>query len=120
MSILTDLKNTIVLIKNRLNNLSSRMIEVERSTIVSFCTASLIDYDATSDLFLGVTYTRSDATVAMRSILGSLDGTTGLYMQRTEVYYDATGVNIIRTVVYSITYNGLREPISEAFVSITP
>lgn len=119
MSILTDLKNTIVQIRMGLNNLSNRLFEVERSSIVSLCSAALSDFDAERDLYTTTTYTRANNTVAMRSALGSLNGTTGLYMQRTETYYNGTGVTIIRTVTYSITYNGLEQPIAEDIVSVS-
>ena len=120
MSILTDLKNVVVNLRQRVNNLSNRVFEVERSSIVSLCSASLSNYNEASDRYLTVTYTRSTGTVAMTSTLSNLNGSTGLYMQRTELYYNSTGTDVIRTVVYSITYNSLREPVSEAIVSVTP
>lgn len=120
MSILTDLKDTILQVKQRLNNVSNRVFEVERSAIVAQCSVALSDYNAASDLYLTVTYSRANGTVALRSVLSNLNSTTGLYMQVTESYYNSAGTTIIRTVVSSLTYDGLGKPTAVTITSVTP
>ncbi len=119
MSILTDLQQAIVVIKNRINGLSSRVFQVEKTSAIAGCSVAASDYSTTTDRFLTVTYTRPNGTISMRSVLSNLNSGTGLYMQRTETYYDSTGNVITSTIVYSLTYNSQKRPTNETVVSVT-
>lgn len=119
MSILTDLMATVTQIKMRLNGLSNRMFDVERTAITSMCAASISNYDPATDIYLTVEYKRADETLALRSVVSNLNPTTNLYMQRTEYYYNSAGATIIRTVVYSLAYDETGRPTSETIISVT-
>jgi hypothetical protein len=105
MSILLDLKKVVQNLRVAVFGLSSRVFELERSAIVSMCSVAVSDYDATTGLFKALTYTRANGTIALTSTLSVFNPSTNVFTQRTEVYYDATGSIIMRTVVYSLVYN---------------
>lgn len=73
---------------------------VSRDTLNRYCS----DNDG-NDIYRIVEFKRSDDTLYMISILSESDG-KGNYLKCTWNYYDKTGVNIINTVVWALTYDG--------------
>lgn len=55
------------------------------------------------DIFTTVEWFRTDNTLAKKSVLSG--GTTPKYTTRTVTYYAANGTNVVKTQVYSLTYD---------------
>lgn len=118
-SLFIDLDRLVTGFKAMVTSLSRRLLEVERTAIISAASIEVSDLHAPSGLYTTVTYRRSNNNMALRSVLGGWDSTRRVYTTRTEFYYDTAGANITRTVLYTLTYNALRQPTAETITSIT-
>ena len=87
---------------NDLDNLSSRVNQLEQENILNLSTIRL-NKDS-NDVYTEIQYKRVDGTLFMKSVLSG--GTSPQYTTRTVTYYGGDGTTVTSTTTYSIGYTG--------------
>lgn len=82
------------------------------------CSLYKTNYNEPTGQYLNLTWNRSDGTLAATSVLSNLSATDeGLYTTRTETLYAADGVTVVKTTVYTLSYDIYRSVVSEVITS---
>lgn len=111
MSLYTELWNRIGDIGRDVGILSKKINNVALFAISDNTSIYRTDRDATG-VFVTTTWKRLDGTIAKQSVLSLPDGSLR-YTRRTETIYDLDGTTALTTRVFTLTYNGTDQIISE-------
>lgn len=116
MSLLTDLKASIVKVGLGLRDLHARVNNIEMQIVVNQSSSTRSNRDVTGQ-YTTVTWKRVNNTLACVSTLSNVDADTQLYGTRTVVYYKKDGTTLTRTIVFTLVYDSSGMLISETIAS---
>ena len=89
----TDVDNAIDEVESQLEDISTELLDYSSYASVK-----------ENDVYTVVDFKRSDATLYLKSTLSNTDG-NGYYQTCTLNYYDSLGTTIIKTVIWTFTYD---------------
>lgn len=102
-----------------LTELADRTTALETKTYMFNCSMYKTDLDLRSGQYRTIQWRRPDGSLAARSTLSEERAAgEGLYNKRTETFFAADGTTVVRTTVYTLTYDNQGVVISEVIQSI--
>ena len=102
-----------------LAELADRTTALETKTYMFNCSMYKTDLDIRSGQYRTIQWRRPDGSLAASSTLSEERAAgEGLYNKRTETFFAADGTTVVRTTVYTLTYDNQGVVISEVIQSI--